>query len=61
MKNNNNLEILIYTVASTSSLEQKDLVDWLATTAQSTIIKQQERVKKIVFSALKDLPAIYLS
>ena len=60
MKNNNNIEIILLSNTSLANSHQQELVKWL-TTVQSIIGKQQATTKKLFLSALKGLPAIYLS
>jgi hypothetical protein len=61
MKNNNQVEVILFTNYSFRDLRQKELLRWLGTTAQSAIQRQNEKVKKLLPTILKDSPAIYLS
>ena len=61
MENNNDLEVILSSKYSRTNLRRKDLVNWLATTLQSTIRRQHERTKKIFLRVLKVTPAIYPS
>ena len=61
MENNNDLEVILFSKYSRTDLRRKELVNWLATTLQSTLRGQHERTKKIFLRVLKDTSAIYLS
>jgi len=61
MKNYNHVEVILFAKYYLKDAEQKELVRWLGTTAQSAIGRQRERVKKMFVSVLKNTPAIYLS
>jgi len=61
MKNNNQVEVILFSNYSFNNLRQKELVRWLGTTAQSAIVRQQERAKKLFLRTLKDTPAIFMS
>jgi len=61
MKNYNQVEVILFAKYYLKNSDQKELVKWLGTTAQSAIGRQQDRVKKIFLSALKNTPPIYLS
>ena len=61
MKNNNQIEVILFSNYSFNDLQQKELVRWLGTTAQSEIVRQQERAKKLILRTLKDTPAIFMS
>ena len=61
MENNNDLEVMLFSNYSRTDLRRKELLNWLATTLQSTIRRQHERRKKIFLRVLKDTPAIYPS
>ena len=61
MKNYNQVEVILFAKYYLQNSDQKELVKWLGTTAQSAIGRQQDRVKKIFLRALKNTPAIYLS
>ena len=61
MENNNDLEVILSSKYSRTNLRRKDLVNWLATTLQSTLRGQHERTKKIFLRVLKVTPAIYPS
>jgi len=60
MKNNNKLEVILFSKYSLTNLQQKELVKWLGM-LQSVITYQHEKSKKLFLSALIDTPAIYLS
>jgi hypothetical protein len=61
MKNNNTVEVILFSKYSLTDLRQKELVKWLGTCAQSAIERQQEKAKNIFLRTLKDTPAIHLS
>jgi len=61
MKNNNTVEIILFSKYSFTDLRQKELVKWLGTTVQSTIRQQHDMTKKLFLGKLKGSPAIYLS
>ena len=61
MKNNNQVEVILFSKYSFNDLRQKELVRWLGTAAQSEIRRQLQRTKKVFLKTLKDTPAIYLS
>jgi len=61
MKNYNQVEVILFAKYYLQNSNQKELVKWLGTTAQSAIGRQHDRVKKIFLRALKNTPAIYLS
>ena len=61
MKNNHQVEVILFRNYSLNSWNQKELVRWLRTTLQSTILLQQEKAQKISLRILKDTPAIYMS
>ena len=61
MKYYNQVEVILFSKYSLNNLGQKKLVQWLGTTAQSAIGRQQERAKKLLLKTLKDTPAIYMS
>ncbi len=61
MKNYNQVEVILFSKYSPSDLRQKELVRWLGTAAQSAILRQHEKAKKIFLRILKDTPAIYMS
>ena len=61
MKNNNQLEVVLFSKYSFGDLRRKELVKWMGTTVQSVIGRQHEMVKKIFLRTLKDTPPIYLS
>jgi len=47
MKNNNQVEVILFSNYSFKDLRQKELVRWLWTTAQSAIWRQQQCTKKL--------------
>ena len=61
MKNYNQVEVILFAKYYLQNSDQKELVKWLGTTAQSAIGRQQDRVKKIFLEALKNTTPIYLS
>ena len=61
MKNFNQIEIILFSKYSLKDLRQKQLANWLGTTAQSAIHCQQKLAKKVFLTALKGSPAIYMS
>ena len=61
MKNNNVVEVVLFSKYSLTDLRQKELVKWLGTTLQSAISRQHDMTKKLFPVKLKDSPAIYLS
>ena len=61
MKNNNQVEVILFSKYSFKDMRQKELVRWLGTTAQTIIKKQHEKAKKISLPTLRATPAIYLS
>ena len=61
MKNYNQVEVILFSKYSLGDLRQKELVRWLGTTAQSAIVRQHEKAKKLFLKTLKDTPAIYMS
>jgi hypothetical protein len=61
MKNNNQLEVILFSKHSLEEVHRKELVNWLATTMQSVIWRQKERTKKLSLKSLKGTPAIYMS
>ncbi len=61
MKNYNQVEVILFARYYLKNADQKELVRWLGTTAQSAIGRQQERVKKLFVRTLKNTPPIYLS
>jgi exonuclease III len=61
MKTNNTIEIILASKNSLNSACQKELADWLATTVQAVIEKQELKTKKIFFRPFKNSPVIYMS
>jgi len=61
MKNNNQVEVILFSSYSFDNTLQKKLVRWLGTTAQSMIARQQEKTRKLFLKTLKGTPAIFLS
>ena len=61
MKNNNKVEVILFSKYSFGSFAQKELVRWLGTTLQPAIAWQQGSTKKLFLETLKETPAIYLS
>lgn len=61
MKNNNTVEVILFSKYSLTDLRRKELVRWLGTTLQSAIRQQHNMTKKLFLRNLKDSPAIYLS
>ena len=61
MKKYNQVEVILFAQYSINNQQQKDLVRWLGTTAQSAIAHQNEKTKKLILRSLKNTPAIYLS
>jgi len=58
---NNNLEIILFSKLPITDLHQNEVVNWITTTVQPAIGRQDESAKKIFLKCLKDSPAIYLS
>ena len=61
MKNNNQVEVILFSKYPLRDLRQRELVRWLGIIAQPAIVRQQEKAKKIFLRTLKGTPAIYLS
>jgi hypothetical protein len=61
MKNYNQVEVILFAKYYLKNADQKELVKWLGTTAQSSIARQQDRVKKLFARTLKNTPPFYLS
>lgn len=61
MKNNHQVEVIIFSNYSLRNLHQEELVKWIGTTAQSVIHRQQERTKKIFLKNLTGVSPIYMS
>ena len=61
MKHYNQVEIILFSKYSLADFRQKELVRWLGTIAQSAIVRQHEKAKKLFLRTLKDTPAIYMS
>jgi len=61
MKNNNQLEIILFSAYSLKDIRHKEMVRWLGTIAQSAIGFQQEKAKRFSLKILRDTPPIYLS
>jgi hypothetical protein len=61
MKNNNRVEIVLFSNYSCNDVYQKQLIRWLGTTAQPVIDGQFLNAKKLHVKALKDMPPIYMS
>jgi hypothetical protein len=61
MKNNNLVEVILFSKYSLLNIRQKELVKWLGTTAQSAIGHQHQKAKKLFLRTLKDTPPIYMS
>jgi hypothetical protein len=61
MENNKQVEVIFFPKYSLTNLRHKQHVRWLGTIAQSAIELQNEKVKKLLLTSLKDTPAIYLS
>jgi hypothetical protein len=61
MKNNNQVEVLLFSKYSFGDPSRKELVRWLGTTLQPVIYHQDKVIKKIFLRTLKNTPAIYLS
>ena len=61
MKYYNQVEVILFSKYSLKDIQQKELVKWLGTAAQSAIGLQNTKTKKFFLSVLKDTPAIYLS
>jgi hypothetical protein len=61
MKNDQNIEFILFPRFSIKDSRQKELVKWLSTSVQYAIEKQQESTKKIFLTMLQETPAIYLS
>jgi hypothetical protein len=61
MKNNNQVEVILFSKYTFKDLRQKELVRWLGTTAQPEIGRQHEKAKKLILKTLKGTPAIYMS
>lgn len=61
MKNDNKVQVILFSKYSFGSFSQKELVKWLGTTLQPVIGQQNDTTKKLFLQTLKDTPAIYLS
>ena len=61
MKNNNAVEVILFSKYSLTDLRRKELVKWLGTTLQSAIMQQHDIARKLFLRTLKDSPAIYMS
>ena len=61
MKNDNKVEVILFSKYSFGDFAQKELVRWLGTTLQPVIWQQDDTTKKLFLETLKDTPAIYLS
>jgi hypothetical protein len=61
MKNNRTIEILLCSKYPLNGPGQKELADWLVTFVQPLIRMQQQLVKKVYLSSLKNSPPIHLS
>ena len=61
MKNNNQVEVILFSKCSLTNSHQQELVKWLGTTAQSAIRCQHQKAKKLFLRILKYAPAIYMS
>jgi hypothetical protein len=61
MKNNNQVEVILFSNYTFKDPHQNELVKWLGTTAQSAISKQQEWAKKLFLTSLRGTSAIYMS
>ena len=61
MKNNNMVEVILFSKYSLTNMRQKELVRWLGTTAQAAIGYQHDKTKKLILRTLKDTPAIFMS
>ena len=61
MKNNNKVQVVLFSKYSLADSRQKELVRWLGTTLQSAIERQQNVARKLFLRTLKDSPTIYLS
>jgi hypothetical protein len=61
MKNYKQVEIILFSKYTIGNVRQKELVRWLGTIAQSAIVLQHERARKIFLKTLKGTPAIYMS
>ena len=61
MKNNNAVEVILFSKYSLTDLRRKELVKWLGTTLQSAIMQQHDITRKLFLRTLKDSPAIYMS
>lgn len=61
MKDNNQVEVILFSKYSFGDPHQRELVRWLGREAQHAIMHQNETAKKIILKTLKDSPAIYLS
>lgn len=61
MKNDNIIEIILNSRDSLPVWRQRELAEWLTTTAQSLIVQQQLIAKKIFVISLKNSPPIHMS
>jgi len=61
MKNNNNLELILFSKFPLRDPRQKELLKWLTTTMQSVIIKQREWTWNRFFWILEDTEPICMS
>ena len=61
MKNNNAIEVVLFSKYSLTDLRQKELVKWLGTTYSQQSSRQHDTTKKLFPVKLKGSPAIYLS
>ena len=61
MRSHNNIEVILFSKHALTISHKQALIEWLTTTVQPVIGKQDERAKKIFFRTLRNSPAIYLS
>jgi hypothetical protein len=61
MKNNNKIEVILFSRYFPSDVQQRELVKWLGTTLQPAIKEQHEKTQKVFLNTLKHSEPIYLS
>ena len=61
MKNDNNVEVILFSKYSFGNFDQKELVRWVGTSLQPVLWLQDDATPKLFLKTLKDTPAIYLS
>ncbi len=61
MKNNNKIEVILFSKYSLTNLHQRELVKWVGTTLQPAISRQHAVTQKLFLNTLKNSEPIYLS